>query len=285
MEKILKNIFLLKRKKLSIGKILVYIALVMIVVFINYPFFWMITTSLKGPKEVFRIPQTLMPEQLRWGNYVEAWGMANWGRYFINTFIVAILPTAGQMIFGSLAAFAFTRKFRGSVFLFTMFLGTLMIPSQAIMVPNYIIINKLGWLNSYKALVIPFLSSAFAVFLMRQFFLTIPKDLEDAAVIDGCGPFYYLFRILMPLSKSALITVGLFAFLERWNDFVWAMIMTTKDSLRTVQVGLAVYQSEWMISWTLLMAACTFISLPVIILFLIGQKRFIEGIVMTGVKG
>lgn len=272
-------------KKGSLGIMLIYLILFVLVVIINYPFFWMVTTSLKARSEVFIIPPTLIPKTLMWSNYSEAWALADWSTYFVNTAIVAIIPTLGQMFFGALAAYAFTRPFKGSKLLFLMFLGTMMIPSQATLVPNYVILKNLKWINTYAGLTAPFVSSAFAVFLLRQFFLSVPRDYEDAATIDGCGPFYFLFRILVPLSKSALITVGLFAFMDRWNDFIWALIMTTKDSMRTVQVGMAVFQSEAGTEWTYMMAAATFVSLPVITLFLFVQRQFIEGVMMSGVKG
>ncbi len=262
-----------------------YALLAAFVILINYPFVWMLTTSVKNVKEVYRFPPPFFPEKFMWGNYVEAWKAARWGRYFVNTTICATVPALAQMLFGSLAAFAFVRKFRGSQVLFLMFLGTLMIPGEATMIPNYIIIKNLGWIDTYMALTVPFLASAFGVFLLRQFFLTIPKDLEDAAYIDGSGPFRYLFQIMMPLALPALLTVALFAFLNHWNDFIWPMVVTNKDQMRVIQVGLEVYQSEWMTEWTLLMAACTFTTLPVIILFLLVQRRFIEGITLGGLKG
>ena len=280
----MKTIGLSPRKRIPVHILFIYLVLVVLVVITNYPFLWMITTSLKSRSEVFVIPPTLLPEALVWSNYSEAWNMSEWPRYFINTLITTIIPTIGQMLFGSLAAYAFTRKFKGSKFLFTLFLGTMMIPSQAILVPNYVILRNLGWINTFKGLTVPFISSSFAVFLMRQYFLTIPKDYEDAAVIDGCGPFHFLFRILIPLSKPALVTVALFSIMERWNDFIWALTMTTKDNMRTVQVGMAVFQSESGTEWTLMMAAATFVSLPVIIFFLFVQDKFIEGVMTTGIK-
>lgn len=273
------------RKKNSLGIMFIYLSLLVLVVIINYPFFWMLSTSLKARSEVFRIPPTLIPRNWVWSNYSEAWALADWSTYFVNTAIVAVIPTVGQMFFGALAAYAFTRPFKGSKVLFLIFLGTMMIPSQATLVPNYVILKNLKWINTYAGLTVPFISSAFAVFMLRQFFLSVPRDYEDAATIDGCGPFHFLFRILLPLSRSALVTVGLFAFMDRWNDFIWALIMTTKDSMRTVQVGMAVFQSESGTEWTYMMAAATFVSLPVIILFLFVQRQFIEGVMMSGVKG
>jgi multiple sugar transport system permease protein len=161
----------------------------------------------------------------------------------------------------------------------------MMIPAQAILIPNYVIFKTLGWINTYLALTVPFITSSFAVFLLRQHFLSVPKDYEDAAVIDGCSTFYFLFRILMPLSKPALITVALLAFNDRWNDYLYSLIMVTKDNMRTVQVGMAVFQNEGYSYWNYLMAASAFITLPVIVLFLCVQKRFIEGVMMSGIKG
>ena len=283
MPKLMKRPLRLNKKFFS--KFVIYAILLGLVIIMNYPFFWMVSTSLKSQQEVFRIPPTLLPTKLIWSNYPQAWALANWSQYFINTAIVAIIPTIGQMILGSLAAYAFTRSFKGSKVIFLMFLGTMMIPSQATLVPNYVIMKNLKWINTYAGLTVPFLSSAFSVFLLRQHFLAVPRDYEDAATIDGCGPFHFLFRILMPLSKSALVTVALFEFMNRWNDYIWGLLMTTKDSIRTVQVGMAVFQSESSTEWTYMMAAATFISLPVIILFLFVQRRFIEGVMMSGVKG
>jgi multiple sugar transport system permease protein len=265
-------------------QVLLYAALTAFVILINYPFFWMLSTSLKSAKEVYRFPPPLLPDHFIWANYAEAWKSARWARYFLNTTIASVIPAVSQMVFGSLAAYAFVRKFRGSQVLFFLFLGTLMIPGEATMIPNYIIVKNLGWIDSYSALTVPFLASAFGVFLLRQFFLTVPRDLEDAASIDGSGPFRYLFRILMPLSLPALLTVALFAFLNHWNDFIWPLIVTNKDQMRVIQVGLETYQSEWSTEWTLLMAACTFTTLPVIVLFLLVQRRFIEGITLGGLK-
>jgi len=273
-----------KKKKTLIKRVIFYSFLTFLVVIMNYPFFWMISTSFKGPKEVFIFPPPLLPKELLWQNYVEAWHAAIWLRYFLNSAIASLVPALGQIFLGALAAYAFTKKFRGSQLLFYIFLGTLMIPPQATMIPNYVIVKNFGWLDTYYALTVPFMASAFGVFLLRQFFLTIPKDLEDAAVIDGCGAFRYLFKIVLPLSTPALLTVGLFAFMTHWNDFLWPLVVTNLDNMRVVQVGLAVFQSEWMTEWSYLMAACTFSSIPIIIIFLFVQKKFIEGITLGGLK-
>jgi multiple sugar transport system permease protein len=265
--------------------IFIYILLLGLVLFVNYPFVWMIITSFKSQAEIFVLPSTLLPKKFLWTNYVEAWNMAPWMVYIKNSLICSIFPIFGQIVFGSLAAYAFTRKFKGRNVLFTFILGTLMIPGHATLIPNYVIFKYLGWINTYLALTIPFLSGAFSIFLIRQYFLSIPKDYEDAADLDGCGPFYYIFRILMPLSKSALMTVGLMAFNDRWNDYLYSLIMTTKDAMRTIQVGLAVFRGEIATEWQYLTAISVFVSMPVILLFLLVQKRFIDGVMMSGVKG
>lgn len=275
---------MITRKKTLIKGVVFYSLLTFLVIVMNYPFFWMVSTSFKGPKEVFIFPPPLLPKALLWQNYVEAWRAAIWLRYFLNSMIVSIVPALGQAFLGALAAYAFTKKFRGSRLLFYIFLGTLMIPPHATMIPNYVIIMNFGWLDTYYALVVPFMASAFGVFLLRQFFLTIPKDLEDAAVIDGCGSFRYLFKIVLPLSTAALLTVGLFAFMARWNDFLWPLVVTNIDEMRVLQVGLAIFQSEWMTEWSYLMAVCVFSTLPIIIIFLFVQKKFIEGITLGGLK-
>jgi multiple sugar transport system permease protein len=277
--------FSIGKYKVSGARIIAYFFLTFLVLIINYPFLWMFFTSLKARQEVFLIPSHLVPKKLMWGNYAEAWSMAPWAAYIKNSFVVAVIPIFGQIFFGSLAAYAFTRPFKGSKIIFTLFLGTMMIPGQATLIPNYVIFKTLRWLNSYYALVVPFLTGAFAIFLLRQFFLSVPKDYEDAATIDGCGAFYYLFRILIPLSSAALVTVALLTFNDRWNDYLYSLIMVTKDNMRTVQVGMAVFQGEGGTMWHLLMAASTFITIPVIVLFLFVQRRFIDGVMMSGIKG
>jgi len=272
-----------KEKTLMKGFIF-YPILTFLVIIVNYPYLWMVLTSLKSKKEVFMFPPDLIPKTFLWQNYIEAWNAAIWPRYFLNSVIASIIPAFSQVFLGSLAAYAFTKKFRGSQILFYIFLGTLMIPPQATMIPNYVIIKNFGWLDTYYALIAPFLCSAFGVFLLRQFFLTIPKELEDAAIIDGCSSFRYLFEIVLPLSTPALLTVGLFAFMGQWNDFLWPLVVTNKDEMRVVQVGLAVFQSEWTTEWSHLMAACTFSSIPLIVAFLFVQRKFIEGVALSGLK-
>ena len=277
-KKFTRGSFLIMRKGF------VYVILLFLVVFINYPFLWMLTTSFKAWNEIFTLPSSFLPKKFLWQNYVSAWQLSIWPTYIRNTLICAFFPIMGQIFLGSLAAYAFTRQFKGRTVLFTLFLGTMMIPGQATLIPNYVIMKNLGFLNTYFALTVPFLTAAFSIFLIRQYFLSVPKDYEDAAEIDGCGDFFFLFRILMPLSKPALVTVALLTFNDRWNDYLYSLIMITRNNMRTVQVGMSVFSNEGGSQWHLLMAASTFITIPVIILFLFVQKQFIDGVMMSGIK-
>ena len=266
--------------------LIVYPLLTFLVLVINYPFIWMALSSLKTEKEFYVLPIKLFPESFVWQNYVTAWNHAPWATYIKNSFITSIIPVFGQVTLGSLAAYAFTRTFKLNKLIFTLFLGVMMIPGQATLIPNYVIIRNLGWINSYYALIVPFMSGTFSIFLIRQYFLSIPKDYEDAAFIDGASPFYFLLRVLVPLSMPAMVTVSLLTFNDRWNDYLYSMIMVTRDAMRTVQVGMGAFQGEQgIIQWGYLTAASTFITIPTIVLFLFVQKRFIDGVMMSGIKG
>ncbi len=260
--------------------------LLLISAMVNLPFFWMVSTSLKSKVEVFTFPPSWFPAVLIWENYVRAWNAVPFGRFFLNSIIVSTAITVGQLLICSLAAYSFANlTFKGKHFLFFMFLGTAMLPSEVLLIPNYLVMRQLGWIDTYAALTVPFLANAFTIFLLRQFFLTIPKELKDAALIDGCGHLRYLWGIVMPLSKPALLTAGLFTFMNSWNEYLWPLVVTNEEMMRTVQVGLAVFQTAWQTEWTQLMAASTFVTIPVIIFFLFVQRQFIEGISMTGING
>lgn len=224
-----------------------------------------------------------------WGelfyNYIFAWKSQSFARYFFNSCFIALVTTTLQLLTSALAAFAFSfLKFPGSNAIFLVFLGTMMIPHQALLVPDYLILANLGWINTYLSLIVPFIASVFGIFLLRQFFMTMPRDLYDAATIDGCSDLGFFFRIILPLSIAPLTTLGIFTFIGSWNSFLWALIVTHTDKLRTVQVGLAAFSSSEGTRYELLMAASTFCILPLIIGFFLAQKQFIEGISRSGMK-
>jgi len=252
------------------------------------PFLWSLSTSLKLEREVFVFPPELIPAQIQWRNYPDALTALPFGRYTFNTLLLAGGRIVGIMLSCSMVAFAFSRlRWKGRDALFFVLLATLMIPPEITLVPQYILFSKLGWVNTYLPLVVPafFADNAFFVFLLRQFFLTIPRDLDDAARIDGAGYFEIYWRIIMPLSKPALVAVGIFAFPYNWNAFLQTLIYLQYRELFTVSLGLSLFQEQYYTSWTLLMAASVAVMLPVLIVFFLLQRRFIQGITFTGLKG
>jgi multiple sugar transport system permease protein len=249
------------------------------------PFFWMLTTSFKTQAEALRVPPQWIPVSFRWQNYVEAWNAAPFGRYFFNSFFMAITTTLGEVFTTILAAYAFAKmRFFGKGPLFAILLATMMIPGQMLLLPNYVTIARLGWLDRYEALIIPWLVSVFGIFLLRQFFRGVPDELLDAARIDGCSRFRFLFTIMVPLSRPAIFTVALLKFLGSWNSFQWVLIMTTSPTMRTVPVGLQLFSSEVGTAYEKLMAASILAIIPILLLFLFTQKQFIQGVARTGIK-
>lgn len=249
------------------------------------PFLWMLSTSIKPPNEVLTMPPKWIPSVFYWQNYVEAWNAAPFDRYFFNSFFVAITVTIAEVITTILAAYAFAKMdFLGKNFLFIAFLGTMMIPGEMLLVPNYITLTRLKWIDTYYALIVPWIVSVFGIFLLRQFFLTIPDELWDAARIDGCSRFRFLWQVMVPLARPGIATVALFKFIGSWNAFLWVLIVTNSDRMRTIPVGLSVFRAEAGTYYGELMAASTMAITPILILFFFTQKQFIQGITRSGLK-
>ncbi|MBI5029796.1 MAG: carbohydrate ABC transporter permease [Chloroflexi bacterium] len=271
----------------SIHLLLILGAIVMVM-----PFAWMVSTSLKSQNEVFSYPPQWIPTTPIWDNYIRAWQAAPFPQYFANSIIIALAVTVGTLITSSLAAYAFARlRFPGRDALFAIYLSSMMIPHQMTIIPSFLVLRNLGeispalGLDTYFALIAPFLAGAFGVFLLRQSFLTIPNELEDAATLDGCGRLGFLWRIMIPLSRPALATLGLFTFMGNWNSYLWPLIVTNSDTMRTVQIGLRYFVGqEGGSQWGLLMSAAVFITFPVVIVYLFVQKQFVQGIAGTGIK-
>lgn len=248
------------------------------------PLMWMITLSLK-PAELTYSPPYLIPTTFQWSNYVDAWQAAPFPRYYLNTAIMAAGITLGQLIFSSLAAYAFARlKFRGRDVLFLVVLLTMMVPIQVLIIPSYLTVLSFGWKNTFFALIVPRMVSAFGIFLLRQFYLTLPRELDEAAMLDGASRFGVWWRIILPLSRPALATLAIFAFLFSWNDFLWPLIVADDPDMRTIQLGLVMFQGRYATNWTLLMAGAVTATIPTILAFLLGQRQFIESIALSGVK-
>src|SRR5690606_34040162 len=265
--------------------ILTHVMIYILAIITLAPFVWMILTSFKDLGEIFVYPPKWLPERLKFENYVNAFEAAPFGRYYLNSLFVASVVTIGQLITCSMAAFAFARlQFRGRNDLFFIFLGTMMIPYNVTMIPSFMVLYWLGWIDSFKALIVPGLASAFGVFLLRQFFMTIPKELEEAAYIDGATRFGVLRRIIIPLSKPALATLAIFTFMGVFNDFIWALIVINSEEMRTVQLGLAIFRDRYLTQWDLLMAGSVTAVLPILIVFFFAQSYFIKGITLSGLK-
>jgi multiple sugar transport system permease protein len=212
--------------------------------------------------------------------------MQPFGRFFINNVIVAGIVVAGQLLFCSMAAYAFARlHFRHRDRIFGLYLGTMMIPAIVTIIPAFLIINTFGWMNTYMALFAPTISSVWGIFLLRQFFQTIPRDLEDAARVDGASEFTIFWKVILPLSKPALATLAIFAFMSTWKDFLWPLIVTNRTDMRTVEIGIANFSNMYATDWPHQMAAAVIVMLPIIIFFFIAQRYFVRGITFTGMKG
>lgn len=250
---------------------------------LNLPFIWMVLSSFKPQSEIFT---TILPSRLDLSNYSLAWTSVPMGRYLLNSLFIAIAHAVGHMLLGAIVAFAFAKmQWKGRNLMFMVFLSAMMIPGEVTLIPNFITMNFLGWIDTYKGLIIPGLLNIFGVFLLRQYFLTIPRDLDDAAMMDGCGRLRYLFQVVLPISKPALLTVGLLSFVGSWNELLWPLVVTNSENMRVVQVGIVAFQGKFAIDYGLVMAGTTIVTLPIIILFFFVQKQFIEGITLSGIKG
>jgi multiple sugar transport system permease protein len=250
------------------------------------PFAWMLSTSLKEPSAVFIYPPQWIPEPVQWENYQKTVTVMPFGRFYVNSLLQAGAVTALQLLTASLAAFAFARlRFRGRDLLFLLYLATMMIPFPVTMIPNFIVMRYLKWIDTFRALILPPSFSAFSTFLLRQYFMSIPLEMDDAARVDGASSFRIWWRIILPLSGPALAALGIFTFLGQWNSFLWPLIVTNSEEMRTLPVGLATFQSQYSVQWHLLMAGSVIAVLPILVIYIAGQKWFVRGITLSGMGG
>jgi len=264
------------------------------------PFAWMVSTSLKPQYELFTVPPTWIPSQFQWDTYARAMNAGNFGRYALNSLLLALANTCTNVLLAALAGYAFARlRFPGSRFLFVLVLATLMVPYQVTIIPLFVIVRHvplfggndilgqggIGWINSYWGLIVPGAVGAFGIFMLRQFFQTLPRELEDAARIDGAGEFRIFWQIMLPLAMPAIATLAIFSFQAGWNAFFWPLLITTTDDMRTIQLALTVFVQQYSTQWDQLMAATVVATTPVILAFAIGQRLLVRGIAFTGLKG
>lgn len=274
------------------SRFLLYLTAIVGAIVFSIPFFWTISSSLKPIQEIYLFPPTLWPENIRWQNYADVFTIAPFGRFILNTVIVTGFAMFGQILSASAVAFGFTRfRFPGRDMLFFIVLSTMMLPWQVTIVPTFLLFRYLGWINTLLPLIIPsyFGGGPFYIFLLRQFFMTIPRDLDEAAKIDGASSIRVFWNIMLPLSKPALATVAIFSFIEHWNEFFSALIYLNSTQNFTVSIGLRYFVSTPFESdeprEAILMAASLIVALPCLLLFFAAQKYFVQGIVTTGIKG
>jgi multiple sugar transport system permease protein len=268
------------------NRVLLYLGIAILFILVVFPFYWMIVTSLQPQDSVMSVPPQLWPRHPTFQNYIDAWNSAPWLRYFGNTFFVAVAATLISLVTSSLAAFAFASiDFRGKEILFSIMLSVLMIPAATTLIPNFLIIRTLGWFDKFYALIIPFAASVFGIFLLRQYFMSMPKELWEAAQIDGASRFRYFRSIALPLAKPAIVTIAINSFLGSWTSFLWPTVMTQSPDKQLIEVALNSFLGEKGQQWSQLAAASVFTTIPIVILFFFVQRQFIEGIGGGGIKG
>lgn len=272
-----------KRKKRITHAFVAFLLLAGSVLILS-PLWWMISTSLKSMTEVMHYPPTLYPMHVHWGNYVKALESFPFFKYAGNTLFITVFVVIGSVLSNTFVAYGFAKiQFRGKNIMFALVLTTMMIPGFVTMIPQYIIFTKLNWLNTYLPLIVPsFFGSAFFIFLLRQFFMGIPNDYIEAAKIDGANHFYIWWKIAIPMAKPAIATVAIFSFNGAWNDFLGPLLYVNKESLYTLQIGLSMFKDQISVQWNYLMAASLLVLVPVVLLFFIFQRYFIEGMDITG---
>ncbi len=263
-----------------------YVVLAVVSLMVFFPLFLAFSYSFMSEAEVATFPPPVLPHSLQLGNYQRVISNVPIFRYLLNSFVASSLVVVGQLITASLAAYAFAfLAFRGKNLLFLLFLSTMMVPWEATIVPNYLTIRQLNWIDTYQGLSVPFMATAFGTFLLRQSFLQLPRDLWDAAIVDGASKLRFLFWIVIPLSRPALATLAVYSFLSTWNQYFWPLLITNQPLMRTTQVGIAQLRFEETLRWGYLMAGVTMVVLPTLALLVLGQRQLVRGLTAGAVKG
>ncbi len=265
-----------------------YILMIVIVALMVLPFLWMLSTSLKEQQYILHTPPELIPNPVTLTSYTQLAERINLGRTFFNSIVVAVLGTVGQIVIAAMAAYAFARlEWRGRNTVFMLYLATMMVPAVVLVVPQFILMRQLGWINTYAALVVPGLFSAFGTFLLRQSLLAIPKDFEEAAVVDGANHFTIFWRIIMPLSRPALATLTVFSFMGYWNNYLYPLFVARQEAVMTLPIALATLQAgpRALTEWNMVMAGSVITVLPILVAYLLAQRWFVRGVISSGIKG
>lgn len=264
-----------------------YLTMAVVLVLIGLPVYWMIITSLKESREVYTVPPTWFPRNLTFQNYPDAWNGAPFARFYINSIITTFFASISKMTLAVMSAYALSfLRFPGRNIAFLVVLAALMVPPQITIIPNYLTMSRLGWINTYQGIVLPNAATAFGTFLMRQYFMTLPHEILEAAEIDGANHLKRMWSIALPLARPALVTTGLFAIVSEWNEFLWPLVVTTSTTMRTLPIGITfLFDQEGLAQQGVIMAGTMFVIVPVVALFIWSQRYIVEGIAAGAVKG
>ena len=272
----------LDRSLSVITQIVIYALLFLLAASTLLPYILMIALSLMAEFEMYQIPPKFIPTILRWSNYTEMWQAQPWGRYIFNTLFATVAVLAGQLLLVAMGGYALARmKFPGRDFMFKLFIAFMMLPGVVTLIPGFIILHSLGWVDTFMALIVPSLGNIWGLFLMRQYMLSLPSSLEDAGRIDGANRWQVFWKLILPLCKPVLATVGTFTFLSMWRSFFWPLIVTRSKEMRVIEVGVAMFSSQYITNIPAQLAAATLSSIPMILVYLFAQKWIVQGIKMT----
>ncbi|MFI6348360.1 carbohydrate ABC transporter permease [Streptomyces sp. NPDC050560] len=263
-----------------------YVLLVVVALIAGGPLYWLITSALKNNTQIYGYPPHWIPTHLRWSNFSDAWTAAPFGRFFLNSAVVSIAGTAIELAASLLCAYAFVfLPFPGKRFLFMLLLGAMMVPGHVTLLPNFLTIAQLGWINTWQGLIAPGLGSVFGTFLLRQHMLTLPKEVIDAARIDGAGHLRTLVRVVLPMSQPMVVTVGIVVLVTKWNDYIWPLIITSSDNMRTLPIGLLFLKNqETYANWGAILAGTVMVIVPVLVVFFVAQRYIIAGLTQGAQK-
>lgn len=279
------DILQVKRRPLTLVRMVRILILALLTVVMFTPVIFMLTTSLKTSAEVFEFPPSLFPDVPQWQNYVRLFESLPIPRYLLNTFVVSAAAVLFNLAFDSMAAFAFSRlRFPGRDLIFVALIGSMIIPFQITMIPTFLIVRSLGWVDTYAGLIAPIAGGAFGIILLRQFMISFPRSIEDSARMDGAGLLRIYWSIVLPLTKPALATLAVLTFTFTWDDFLWPLIITNSAEMRTIQLGLQMLRGEYTLNWEVLMAGSVIALVPVFLLFSFSQRMFVEGVTTTGMR-
>ncbi|QWU17966.1 sn-glycerol 3-phosphate transport system permease protein [Paenibacillus sophorae] len=273
-------------KKHIAGQAAVYLILIVAAIFALYPVVYSFFLSVMKPEEASAFPPSIIPHSFNPANFIDVFGIVPIAAFIGNTFLVSGIVMVGQLITASLAAYAFAKMdFKGKGFIFSLFVASMMVPWEVTMIPNYLTVRSLNWLDTYQGLTVPFLATAFGTFLLRQFFLQLPKELFEAARMDGCGHIRYFLLHVLPLSRPAIGTLAVYSFLNTYNSYLWPLLITNSEMMRTVQIGISMLEFQESTSWNLVFAGITLVILPSLLLLVFGLKQLVRGMAAGALKG